>query len=129
MTQRNAPITPRPAARPPIVATQSLSAVYQADDDATPLSELLGKYLHLYGLETFNSEAYGMGVRLAVREADEDGAEVGDEFRAISFSYRVKQFATNVLQGQPFSTFEPPVRVQVASFSTPKGISYYLVDA
>jgi hypothetical protein len=125
-TQR--PITRAPSA-PPIVATQNLSAVYQTDDDATPLSELVGRYLHLYGLETFQSEAYGLGVRLAVREADENGHEVSDEFKVISFAYRVKEMAKAILRDQPWIGFVPPVRVQVQTFSTPKGASYYLADA
>lgn len=122
------PIT-RVAPSLPIVATQSLSSLYQADDDATPLSELLGKYLHVYGLETFQSEAYGLGVRMSVREADENGHETTDEFRVISFSFRVKQMAQTILRDQPWIGFEPPVRVQVQTFSTPKGASYFLADA
>ena len=127
MTTRN-PLT-RTVPAMPIVPTRKLSDVYQASGESVPLSDLVGKYLHLYGVERFASEQYGEGVRLTVREADANGGEASEEFLVVSFAYRIKQMALVVCGSEMYAGFNPPIRCQVTTFSTAKGQSYDLVDA
>lgn len=128
MTQRTNPIT-RTVPSAPITATRRLSDVYQAQTESVPLSDLVGRFLHVYGMERFTSDQYGEGVRLAVREADATGAEITDEFTVISFAFRIKAMASTILGEALYAPFTPPLRCQVLAFSTAKGTSYDLVDA
>ena len=128
MTQRTNPIT-RTAPTAPIVATRRLSDVYQPSGESIPLSDLVGRFLHLYGMERFTSNQYGEGVRLVAREADTNGSETTDEFTIATFAFRIRQMATTILGGSLYAPFNPPIRVQVTQFSTAKGTSYDLVDA
>ena len=127
MTQRNPLTRSVPAA--PITATRKLSDVYQPLGENVPLSELSGRFLHIYAMEPFTSEAYGDGVRLMVREADATGAEITDEFVVATFAYRVKAMAKVILGEATYAPFNPPIRAQVTPFSTAKGTSYDLIDA
>lgn len=124
----NRPIT-RAVPAAPITATRRLSDVYQPAPDSVPLSELVGRFLHIYGLEKFTSDQYGEGVRLAVREADANGAETDEEFSVATFAFRVKAMASSILGEATYAPFTPPIRVKVIQFSTAKGASFDLVDA
>ena len=126
MTPRN-PITRVPAA--PITATRRLSDVYQPAGESMPLSDYVGRFLHLYGMELINSEQYGPGVRLTVREADQNGAELTEDATIVTFAYRIKQMAVQICGEAAFAGFNPPIRVRVDTFSTAKGQSFDLVDA
>ena len=128
MVQRTNPIT-RTVPAAPITATRRLSDVYQPAGESLPLSDYVGRYLHLYGIERLESEQYGPGVRLTVREADNNGGELSDDTTIVTFAYRIKQMASAILGDQPYAGFNPPIRVTVTTFSTAKGISYDLVDA
>ena len=127
MTSR-APIT-RSVPTAPITATRRLSDVYVASGESVPLSDLVGHFLHLYGIERVNSEQYGEGFRLSVKEADAQGAELDEEFVIVTFAYRIKQLGNAILGESMYAPFSPPIRCQVTSFSTAKGQSYDLVDA
>jgi hypothetical protein len=83
----------------------------------------------MYGIETFESTAYGMGVRVHYRLADDYGSEIGDDAVAYTFAYRVRQLAVNVLDGKPYVAITPPASARVVSFPTAKGSSIQLVDA
>lgn len=124
----NLPARVRPAVAP-ITATRRLSDVYQPAEEGVVLSSLVGRFLHLYGLERFTSDQYGVGVRLHVREADANGSETTDEFQVVTFAFRVRQMAETVLGDAAYAPFNPPVRVQVTTFATAKGASFDLVDA
>ena len=127
MSQRN-PIT-RTVPSAPITATRKLSDVYVPSGESVPLSDLVGRFLHLYGMERVNSEQYGEGVRLSVKEADAQGAEMDEEFVVVTFAYRIKQMANTILGEAMYAPFNPPIRAQVTTFSTAKGQSFDLVDA
>lgn len=126
-TSRNLPRSAAPA--PVIVATRSVSDVYAPVVDGVPLSSLVGRYIHVYGLETFASDTYGIGVRLSVRDADENGAEYGDEYMVHSFAFRLRDMAKVLLGDAAYVPFTPPIRARVHQFSTGKGMSYELIDA
>lgn len=125
-TQR--PIT-RTVPAAPITATRRLSDVYQPAGESVPLSDLVGRFLHVYGMERFQSDQYGEGVRLSVREADAQGGELGEEFTVATFAFRIRQMASTILGESLYAPFNPPIRCQVTQFSTAKGSSYDLVDA
>ena len=127
VTQRN-PIT-RTVPAAPITATRKLSDVYQPMGENVPLSDLVGRYLHVYGMERFTSDQYGEGVRLSVKEADANGAELEEEFTIATFAFRIRQMANTILGEAAYAPFAPPIRCQVTSFGTAKGMSYDLVDA
>lgn len=122
------PIT-RAVPATPIVATRKLSDVYVSSGDSVPLSDLVGRYLHIYGVEKFTSETYGEGVRLSVKEADANGSEMDDEFTIAAFAYRIRQMASTILGDATYAPFNPPVRCQVVTYTTSKGPGYDLVDA
>ena len=124
-------ITPRTTvpARAVIVATRSIAEAVPQLSDSVPLSELVGKWLHVYAIESFTSEGFGEGVRLHVREADEQGVELSDEFTIATFAFRIRQMANTILGEAAYAPFAPPIRCQVTSFGTAKGMSYDLVDA
>lgn len=121
-------ITPRTTvpARAVIVATRSIAEAVPQLSDSVPLSELVGKWLHVYAIESFTSEGFGEGVRLHVREADENGAELSDEFTIATFSYRFRSIGKAILNGQQWIACEPPVRGRVTTYPTPKGQGYDL---
>lgn len=128
MTQRTNPIT-RTVPSAPITATRRLSDVYQPQTESVPLVDLVGHFIHLYGMERFQSDQYGEGIRLTCREADASGAEISDEFIVVTFAFRIRTMATSILGDAPFAGFNPPIRCQVTHFSTAKGSSFDLVDA
>jgi hypothetical protein len=127
VTQRN-PIT-RTVPAAPITATRKLSDVYQPMGENVPLSDLVGRFLHVYGMERFTSDQYGEGVRLSVREADANGVELEEEFTIAAFAFRIRQMANTILGEAAYAPFNPPIRCQVTSYSTSKGQGFDLVDA
>lgn len=120
-------LAPRPVARPVIVATRSIAEAVPQQADSVPLSELTGKWLHVYAIESFTSEGFGEGVRMHVKEADESGVEISEEFVIATFSYRFRQIGKAILNGQQWIALEPPVRGKVHTYPTPKGQGYDLV--
>jgi hypothetical protein len=127
-TNRNLPARPTPPA-PVIIATRALSEVYAPSIDGVALSTLVGRYIHVYGMETFTSDAYGLGVRLVIRDSDESGAEYGEEYVTYSFAFRLKEMARVLLGDQTSVPFVPPIRARVHAFGTGRGTSYELIDA
>lgn len=120
-------LAPRPVARPVIVATRSIAEAVPQQADSVPLSELVGKWLHVYAIEKIESEGFGEGVRLHVREADEQGVELTEEFVVATFSYRFRTIGKAILNGQQWVALEPPVRGKVTTYATAKGSGYDLV--
>lgn len=114
-------------ARPVIVATRSIADAVPQTQDSVPLADCVGKWLHVYAIEKIESEGFGEGVRLHVREADERGAEVTEEFVIATFSYRFRQIGKAILNGQSWVALEPPVRGKVTTYPTAKGQGYDLV--
>jgi hypothetical protein len=127
-TNRNLPT--RPVTTPPVIIhTRSVSDVYLPTNDGVPFSTLVGRYIHVYGMETFTSDAYGLGVRLVIRDSDESGAEYGEEYITYSFAFRLKEMARVLLGDQTSVPFVPPIRARVHAFGTGRGTSYELIDA
>lgn len=120
-------LAPRPVARPVIVATRSIAEAVPQQADSVPLSELVNKWLHVYAIERIESEGFGEGVRLHVREADEQGVELTEEFVVATFSYRFRTIGKAILNGQQWVALEPPVRGKVTTYATAKGSGYDLV--
>ena len=120
-------LAPRSVARPVIVATRSIADAVPQQADSVPLSELVGKWLHVYAIEKIESEGFGEGVRLHVKEADDQGVEVSEEFVIATFAYRFRTIGKAILNGQPWIALEPPVRGKVHTYPTPKGQGYDLV--
>lgn len=120
-------ITRTAPARPVIVATRSIADAVPQIADSVPLSDLVGKWLHVYAIEKIESEGFGEGVRLHVKEADERGSELTEEFVVATFSYRFRTIGKAILNGQQWVALEPPVRGKVTTYATAKGNGYDLV--
>jgi hypothetical protein len=129
MTDRKALIRSTPVPTAPIVYSQRLSDLYQPAATLTLISDLVGRFLHIYGIETFQSDQYGEGVRLHYRETDANGGELSDDAVCVTFAYRLKRMATALLDGEVSKAYNPPIRCRVTEFATAKGVSYDLVDA
>ena len=109
-----------------IVATRSIADAVPQTSDSTPLADLVGRWLHVYAIERIQSEGYGEGIRMHVREADDRGVELSDEFIVATFSYRFRQIGRAILNGQEWIALEPPVRGRVTTYPTAKGTGYDL---
>jgi hypothetical protein len=119
-------MTPTKDLKPVLVKTQSIATAVPQLSDGIGLADLVGAWIHIYALERINSETYGEGVRLHVREADQHGVELGDEFVIATFAYRFRAIARALLGAQEWVAIEPPIRGRVTKYPTAKGTGYDL---
>jgi hypothetical protein len=116
-----------PARGPVIVATRSIADAVPQLADSTPLVDLVGRWLHVYAIERIESEGFGDGVKLHVREADDRSVEIGEEFAVVTFAYRFRAIGRAILNGQQWIALEPPVRGKVVTYPTAKGQGFDLI--
>jgi hypothetical protein len=119
-------MTPTKDLKPVLVKTQSIATAVPQLSDGIGLADLVGAWLHVYAIERITSESYGEGVRLHVREADDRGVELGDEFVVATFAYRFRAIGRALLGAQEWVAIEPPIRGRVTKYPTAKGTGYDL---
>jgi hypothetical protein len=129
VNERKPMVRTQPAPIGPITSSIRLSDVYQPAADVVLMADLVGRFIHIYGIEQFQSDQYGEGVRLHFRETDANGGELSVDQLCVTFAFRVRRIAATLLHNEASCGFNPPIRCRVTEFATAKGTSYDLVDA